>query len=274
VEELRQIRETYVLVVDDNFCGTRHDHIARTKDLLRAIIAANLGKKLMTQVTINMADDDELLRLAARAGIFGVYVGFEASTPEGLTEIHKKFNIQKGRDMKASVQKIQRHGIMVGGSFIMGLDVDRQGIGQQIAAAALRYGVDTLNAMFLTPLPGTELWKKMELEDRIAANRFPEDWQYYTLTYPVARYMHLSWADLIKENEACSREFYAYPRIMRRVFSSIRQGRQPWLTLVGNLSNRANSLRFQRKVSQGLDLSRGERRERPEMEAGLVAARP
>jgi radical SAM superfamily enzyme YgiQ (UPF0313 family) len=258
VQELGQIREKYVLVVDDNFVGTRQDHIARTKDLLRAIIAAKLGKKLMTQVTINMADDDELLQLAARAGIFGVYIGFEASTPEGLTEVHKKFNLQKGRDLKASVRRIQRHGIMVAGSFIMGLDVDRQGIGRQIAATALDYGVDTLNAMFLTPLPGTELWKKMELEGRIAANRFPEDWQYYTLTYPVAKYRHLSWADLIKENETCSREFYAYPRIMRRFFSSVRHGRQPWLTLVGNLSNRSNSLRFQRRVSQGLDLSRGE----------------
>ena len=277
VQELRQIRERYVLIVDDNFVGTRQDHIARTKDLLRAIIAANLGKKLMTQVTINMADDDELLRLAARAGIFGVYIGFEASTPEGLTEVHKKFNLQKGRDLKASVQRIQRHGIMVAGSFIMGLDVDRQGIGRQIAATAIDYGVDTLNAMFLTPLPGTELWKKMELEGRIAANRFPDDWQYYTLTYPVAKYMHLSWGDLIKENETCSREFYAYARIMRRFFRSVRQRRQPWLTLVGNLSNRANSLRFQRRVSQGLDLSRGEtqaRHERQDTEARLVAAAP
>lgn len=277
VQELKQIREKYVLVVDDNFVGTRQDHIARTKDLLRAIIAEDLGKKMMTQVTINMADDEELLRLAAKAGIFGVYVGFEASTPEGLTEVHKKFNLQKGRDLRASVRKIQRHGIMVAGSFIMGLDVDRQGIGRQIAATAINYGVDTLNAMFLTPLPGTELWKKMELEQRIAANRFPEDWQYYTLTYPVARYMNLSWADLIKENENCSRQFYAYSRIIRRIFSSLRQRRQPWLTLVGNLSNRANSLRFQRKISQGLDLSRGQtlaQHRQQEAEAGLVVVGP
>jgi radical SAM superfamily enzyme YgiQ (UPF0313 family) len=258
VQELREIRERYVLIVDDNFVGTRRDHIAHTKNLLRAMIEANLGKKLMTQVTINMADDEELLRLAAKAGIFGVYIGFEASTVEGLTEVHKKFNVQKGRDIKASIQKIQRHGIMVAGSFIMGLDIDRHGIGRQIAATALDYGVDTLNTMFMTPLPGTELWKKMELEGRIAANDFPEDWRYYTLTYPVARYAHLSWADLIKEDEICSREFYSYRRIMHRVFNNLWQRREPWLTLVGNLSNRANSHRFHRKVSRGLDLSRGE----------------
>ena len=140
----------------------------------------------------------------------------------------------------------------------MGLDVDRRGIGRQIAATALDYGVDTLNALFLTPLPGTELWTKMELDGRIAANHFPEDWRFYTLTYPVAKYMHLSWGDLIMENETCSREFYAYSRIMGRFFSSLWQRRRPWVTLVANLSNRANSLRFQRRVSQGLDLSRGE----------------
>jgi len=277
VQELKQIREKYVLVVDDNFVGTRQDHIARTKELLNAIIAANLGKRFMTQVTINMADDEELLRLAAKAGIFGVFIGFEATTPEGLIEVHKKFNLQKGRDLKASVRKIQRHGIMVAGSFIMGLDVDRQGIGRQIASTAINYGVDTLNAMFLTPLPGTELWKKMEQEKRIAANRFPEDWQYYTLTYPVARYMHLSWGDLIKENERCSREFYAYSRIARRVLRSLRRRGQLWPTLVGNLSNRANSLRFQRRVSQRLDLSRGEMKAQPEpqeAEVRLVAASP
>ena len=264
VEELHQIREKYVLIVDDNFVGTRHDHVAYTKDLLRAIIAANLGKKYMTQVTINMADDEELLQLAKKAGVFGVYIGFEAVTPEGLDEVHKKFNLQKGRDLKKSVRKIQRHGIMVAGSFIMGLDIDKKGIGHTIAMAALDYGVDTLNTMFMTPLPGTELWNRMEREGRIAANHFPDDWQYYTLTYPVARYTHLSWADLIRENDICSREFYAGRRIVRRVLHSLLARHQPWFTLVGNLSNRANSHRFHRKVRTGLDLSRGETILRPE----------
>ncbi len=276
VQELREIREKHVLIVDDNFVGTRPDHIAHTKKLLRAVIEADLGKRLMTQVTINMADDEELLTLAARAGIFGVYIGFEAVTVEGLTELHKKFNVQKDRDIKASIRKIQRHGIMVAGSFIMGLDVDTQGIGRRIAATALEYGVDTLNTMFMTPLPGTDLWEKMEREGRIAAADFPEEWQYYTLTYPVARYANLTWADLIAENATCSREFYAYRRIVRRVLNCLWHRRQPWMTLVANLSNRTNSHRFHRRVQGGLDLSRGEHpltRERLEGDRGLGAVR-
>ena len=258
VQEFKVIREKYVLIVDDNLIGTRKDHIAHTKKLFLAMIKANLGKNWFAQVTINMADDEELLRLAANAGCLGVFIGFESPSIEGLKEVHKKFNFHKGREFKASVTRIQRHGIIVAGSFIMGLDVDDQGIGQQIADTANRYGLDILNVMFLTPLPGTRLWKNMELEGRIVANSFPEDWKYYTLVFPVARYRHLSWADMLNELETCDRAFYSYPRIFYRVFGNLCRMRQPFSTLVSNLSYRYNGVRSYREQFQALDLSRGE----------------
>ena len=263
IQEFESIREKYVLIVDDNLIGTRGDHIARTKELFRAMIRARLGKKWVAQATINMADDEELLGLAAKAGCVGVFIGFESPSVEGLIEVHKRFNVQEGRDLRASVRRIQRHGILVEGSFIMGLDVDKQGIGQQIAEAANRYGLDTLNVLFLTPLPGTRLWEKMESEGRIVADAFPEDWKYYTLRFPVARYKHLSWADLLREREACSRAFYSYPHIARRVLSTLWHARNPIITLVtlvSNLSCRSNyrNLRLDYEASRGSDLCRGE----------------
>jgi radical SAM superfamily enzyme YgiQ (UPF0313 family) len=256
VQEFRLIREKLVLIVDDNLVGIRKDHIARTKDLFQAMIHANLGKKWIAQVTINMADDEELLRLATKAGCCGVLVGFESPSVEGLAEIHKKFNVQQGRDLKASVQRIQRHGIPVVGAFIMGLDSDEPGIGQQIAYTAHRYGVDALSVSLLTPLPGTRLWNKMEKEGRLVANAFPEDWRYYTLTFPVTRYMNLSWAELLSERETCTRAFYAYPRIVRRVFGNLWPMRKPIKTLVSNLLYRGE-LRLESEACQSLDLSRG-----------------
>jgi hypothetical protein len=107
---------------------------------------------------------------------------FRDPAPEGLRELGKKFNLLKGRDFRASVRRIQRHNILVVGSFILGLDVDEPGIGKRIAQAASQYGVDNLNALFLTPLPGTRLWDQMKAEGRILLDRFPEDWKYYTLT--------------------------------------------------------------------------------------------
>ena len=58
-------------------------------------------------------------------------------------------NLLKGRDFRASVRRIQRHHIMVAGSFIIGLDVDGPGIGRRIAEVASQYHVDSLNVLFL-----------------------------------------------------------------------------------------------------------------------------
>ncbi len=96
MREFQSIREKRVLVVDDNLIGTRRDHIARAKDLFRAMAQAKLRKEWIAQATINFADDEELLALAAKAGCSGVFIGFESPTPEGLQELGKKFNLLKG----------------------------------------------------------------------------------------------------------------------------------------------------------------------------------
>ena len=137
--------------------------------------------------------------------------------------------------------------MLVAGSFIIGLDIDQPGIGKCIAEAASRYGVDNLNALFLTPLPGTRLWDKMKSEDRIALDTFPEDWKYYTLTFPVARYNNLSLEGIIGEMISCDRAFYSMQRILRRVWRSLWQRRKPLISLVGNFSYR-NNLRLNRKA--------------------------
>jgi radical SAM superfamily enzyme YgiQ (UPF0313 family) len=240
VLEFQSIREKRVLVVDDNLIGTRPEHITRAKEMFRSMAQANLRKEWVAQATINFADDEELLVLAAKAGCRGVFIGFESPTVEGLLEIGKKFNLLKGRDFRASVKRIQRHNILVVGSFIIGLDIDEAGIGKRIAEVARQYGVDNLNVLFLTPLPGTRLWDQMKSQDRIALNTFPEDWKYYTLTFPVAQYKNLSLDGVIEEMISCDRDFYSMPRILRRALGNLWHRRQPLISLVGNLSYRSN----------------------------------
>ncbi len=240
VREFQAIPEKHVLIVDDNLIGTSARHIARAKDLFRALAEANLGKQWVAQATINFADDEELLELAVKAGCAGVFIGFESPSPEGLRELGKKFNLVKGRDFRASVRRIQRHNILVVGSFIIGLDIDGPGIGKRISEAASHYGVDNLNVLFLTPLPGTRLWDEMESAGRLALDSFPEDWRYYTLTFPVARYRQLSQDNIIQETLSCTRSFYSIPRILGRVAGSIWHRRQPFISFVANLSYRSN----------------------------------
>jgi len=246
-EVLHHFRRLGVLVVDDNLIGARREHIARAKDLFHAMPLANLRKQWVAQASINFADDEELLSLAAKPGCIGVFIGFETPTPEELRELGKKFNHLKARDFCACVRRIQRHGILVAGFFIIGLDTDEPGIGQRVAEVASQYVVDNLNALFLTSLPGTRLWDQMKSEDRIALDAFQEDWRYYALTFLAARYKHLSLDGIIDEMISCDRNFYAMLRILRRVCSSLWQRRKPLISLVGNFSYR-NNLRLNRKA--------------------------
>ena len=246
VEEFKSIPEARVLIVDDNLIGREPQHIERAKELFRALAEAHTGKSWIGQTTINIADDEELLDLAEEAGCAGLFIGFESVTPEGLPELGQKSVMLSGRDVSASVERIRRHGILVVGSFIMGLDSDRPGVGRLIAEAACRYGVDNMNVLFLTPLPGTRLWGQLKAEGRITMDAFPEDWKYYTLTYPVARYKHLTVDQVVQEMTECNSTFYSTANIVARLGRNLAAGRNPVFSLASNLTSRQNSRRFAR----------------------------
>ncbi len=253
VREFKTIRENRVLVVDDNLIGTSPEHIHRAKSLFRAMIDAKIRKKWCAQTSINFGDDDELPALAYKAGCRGVFIGFESPTAEGLAEVHKKFNLAQNRDLKESIERIKQHKILVVGSFIIGLDTDRPGIGRLIAEAADSYGIDLINTGFLTPLPGTNLWEKMDSEGRIAASSFPNDWKYYTFTFPVAHYKHLSRDDIIEEKISCDKTFYSMKRILSRLCGNFWQRNSPLIAMAANLSFR-NNLRIAQKAYEQFDL--------------------
>jgi len=96
----------------------------------------------------------------------------------------------------------------------------------------------------------------MKAEGRVALEAFPEDWKYYTLTFPVARYRHLSLAAIIDEMISCDQTFYSMPRILRRAWGSLWGRRMPVVSLVGNLSYRSN-LRLNRKAYADFKRQRG-----------------
>jgi radical SAM superfamily enzyme YgiQ (UPF0313 family) len=253
IRELRLIREKAILFVDDNLIGTRPDHLAYCKELFRAMIREGLTRPWICQATINFADDEELLALAARSGCQGVFIGFESPTVEGLMAVGKKFNLQKGRDFRQPVRRIQRHGMCVVGSFIMGIDTDKRGIGEAVARAARDYGVDAANVLILTPLPGTRLYAQMEREGRIRSDDYPRDWKYYTLTCPVADYRNFTWDKLVEEVDEFNDRFYSYLQILRRMLllgRNTRSLRTLLVVLVANLSYRSNHL-LDRRIHAG-----------------------
>lgn len=243
VAELATVPEKRVLIVDDNLIGTKSEHVRRAKELFAAMIRADLGKRWVAQTTINVANDEELLSLAARAGCEGLFIGFESAESPGSTALAGKNRLCRCADLKDAVARIRAHGIIVAGSFIIGLEGDAPGVGRRIVDTAERYGVDFANVLFLTPLPGTRIWERMEARGQIALTEFPGDWSYYTLTYPVARYPALTVHEAIHEMLSCSDRFYSVPRILRRLWRNVRRRQSALIGLVGGLSYRRNNRR-------------------------------
>ncbi len=144
-----------VFIVDDNFIGDKK----RTKELLRELITwgdrVQHGMGFLTEASINLADDPELVELMVRAGFKKVFVGLETPSLESLQECHKVQN--KGRDLVQAVQTLQRAGLEVMGGFIVGFDNDRQDIFKQQFEFIQRSGVVTAMVGLLSALPQTKL---------------------------------------------------------------------------------------------------------------------
>jgi hypothetical protein len=117
--------------------------------------------------------------------------------------------------------------------------VDQPGVGIRVAKMAIRYGLDHLNALFLTPLPGTRLWDQMAKDGRLDRDEFPKDWKYYTLTLPVAQYRNFSLDEISEEMLACNRHFFSTTRILRRFWGNLLHRRAPIIGLVASLSCRS-----------------------------------
>jgi radical SAM superfamily enzyme YgiQ (UPF0313 family) len=154
-----------VFVVDDNFIGNR----VRVKEFLRALVAWRAERgvdfSFLTEASIHLADDPELLDLMVRAGFHSVFVGLETPIAESLLECNKQHNA--GRDLAEGVRIIQRSGIEVMGGFIVGFDNDPREIFELQFDFIQRTGIATAMVGLLTALPKTRLYQRLLGEGRI-----------------------------------------------------------------------------------------------------------
>ncbi len=171
--ELQNLYDTgyrgQVFFVDDNFIGNKS---LLKKEILPAIIDWMEKKKypfcFNTQVSINLADDDELMRLMVKAAFDCVFIGIETPSQDGLEECHKVQN--KGRDLIDSVKKIQNAGMEVQGGFILGFDSDKQSIFENVIKFIQESGIVTAMVGLLNAPKGTKLYDRLMKEKRLLHN--------------------------------------------------------------------------------------------------------
>jgi radical SAM superfamily enzyme YgiQ (UPF0313 family) len=171
VAELEALRragwQDMVFIVDDNFIG----HKRRARELLlemvqwRARTRHTMG--FLTEASVNLADQGEILDLMARAGFRKVFVGLETPVTESLVECDKVQNSK--RDLVGTVHAIQAAGLEVMGGFIVGFDNDPLDIFKRQFDFIQRSGVVTAMVGLLTALPQTRLHERLARDGRLLA---------------------------------------------------------------------------------------------------------
>jgi radical SAM superfamily enzyme YgiQ (UPF0313 family) len=159
-----------IFIVDDNFIGNKK---YLKKETLPAMISWMKKHKnpfwFITEASINLADDEELMLLMQEAGFVSVFVGIETPSEEGLKECNKFHNVN--RDMIACVKKIQNYGMQVSGGFIVGFDSDTPSIFERQINFIQSSGIVTAMVGMLQAPVGTKLFKRLKKEERLLPDR-------------------------------------------------------------------------------------------------------
>lgn len=154
-----------VFLVDDNFIGNK---VILKKELLPALIKWRKGKtgfQFITEVSINLADDPELVDLMVQAGFISVFIGIETPDENSLAACNKKQN--QNRDLLASVHYLQKSGLQVMGGFIVGFDSDTSSIFDRQIRFIQQSGIVTAMVGLLQAPFGTDLYRRMKQEGRL-----------------------------------------------------------------------------------------------------------
>ncbi len=186
LDELEHMPTKLVFFCDDNIIGYGKKGQERAIALFKGIVERGIKMEWAGQVSLNFADNEEVLKWAALSGCRIVLIGIESEKAEQLKEAGKKLNLHMGVDAYAKVfKKIHRYGINVLGAFIFGLDSDTKQSLYDRAEYILKSSVDAWQTTILTPLPGTGLYNRLKAENRIVNTNYPADWSHYDFSEPV-----------------------------------------------------------------------------------------
>ncbi len=155
-----------VFIVDDNFIGQKN---TLKKELLPALIEWSEQHQFpfsfATEASINLAQDEQLLRQMVSAGFDHTFIGIETPNNESLAECGKKQNLK--HDLLSSVKKLHKAGLRVSGGFIIGFDNDSNDIFEQQIQFIQKSGIVTAMVGLLNAPVGSSLFKRLKKEKRL-----------------------------------------------------------------------------------------------------------
>ena len=233
VGEIEKLDGRHVVFVDDNILSDT----AASAELFAALIP--LGIKWSCQISVDVCNSPELLPLMARSGCEVLMIGFESLEPENLAQMKKRWALNGG-DYAAAIRKIQEHGIMVYGSFVLGYDHDTTASFDATVDFALASKMFLANFNPLMPMPGTTLYDRLKSAGRLLFDRW---WLDPRFRYGDAMFRpkNMTPEQLTAGCFHARRRFNTYGSIFRRAFefkTNCRSPRRLGTYMLGNWISR------------------------------------
>jgi radical SAM superfamily enzyme YgiQ (UPF0313 family) len=248
LDELETIPQEKIYFVDDNLIGYGKKSRERAKELFRGMIGRGIKKQWFCSASMNFADDEEVLELAAKAGCIMVLLGVESERIDQLEETNKKLNVKIGIDHYDEVfKKVHKYGISVLGAFIYGLESDTPETMRHRTEYINSADIDAVQATVLTPLPGTPLFKRMIEDEKIIFQDFPEDWQYYDFAELTFHHKNMSRDQFMEEVRGNWDLLYGEQELKRKFLRTLKQTRSPLAAIWSYGSN----LQYHNMVYEG-----------------------
>jgi len=159
VDEIKSLKNKLVFFVDDNI-GVHSRH---SKELFKALIPLKI--KWVSQISMDVAHDEEFLKLMKESGCQGVLIGFESFNADTLKRMGKDVN-KTYETYDYVVQQFHKHGLALYATFVMGYH-DTEKDFEEIYRFGIRNKILYVAFNHLVPFPGTKLYERFEKEGRL-----------------------------------------------------------------------------------------------------------
>ena len=158
----------HIDLVDDNFIGNKKLVKAFLPTLKKWLVERNWPFEFTTEASINLADDEVLMKAMQEVGFFAIFVGIESPDEETLVAMQKRQNTH--RSIAESIHKIYEHGMFVNAGFIIGFDTEKGSVARGIINCIQETGIPVNMAGLLFALPTTQLTKRLAAAGRLHEN--------------------------------------------------------------------------------------------------------
>jgi radical SAM superfamily enzyme YgiQ (UPF0313 family) len=154
-----------LFIVDDNFIGNQRNVKRFLRELIPWVKQHNYPFTFMTEASVNLAEDDELLELMTEARFYAVFLGIETPDQDSLHVTQKVQNTR--HPLIEACRKINQAGMLIYAGFILGFDGERPGAGARIQRFVEQTSIPQPMLGILQALPNTALWTRLQQEQRL-----------------------------------------------------------------------------------------------------------